>query len=345
MTPTAPHPPLATGPHPPRATGPHPPRATGPHAPRATGAELAPPDGRQGPGPIVEGLLDAIDLLVVRLVARGLPGEWRAVGVGRGTELAQLRAYEPGDDVRHLDAAATARTGQPHVRLHVPERALTTWILLDLSPSMAFGTATRLKADVAEGVSLVLARLAIKRAGSVGMVAFGAGAPIVLEPRGSRPGIAAVHNLLAAGVGRDGQADPSSLATALERLLAIAKRPGLVAIVSDFRDQLEWTQPLAAVAGRHSVVAIEVHDPREASLPAVGRIALVDPESGRRLEVDTSSARLRARFEELERERRDRLEKELERLRVTHVGLNTEGDWLLELASSLSARQKARARR
>ncbi len=308
-------------------------------------AELAPPAGRQGPGQIVEGLLDAIDLLVVRLVARGLPGEWRAVGVGRGTELAQLRAYEPGDDVRHLDAAATARTGQPHVRLHVPERALTTWILLDLSPSMAFGTAKRLKADVAEGVSLVLARLAIKRAGSVGMVAFGAGAPIVLEPRGSRPGIVAVHNLLAAGVGRDGQADRSSLATALERLLAIAKRPGLVAIVSDFRDQLEWTQPLAAVAGRHSVVAIEVHDPREASLPAVGRIALVDPESGQRLEVDTSSARVRARFEQLERERRERLEKELGRLRVTHAGLDTEGDWLLDLASSLSARQKARARR
>jgi uncharacterized protein (DUF58 family) len=306
---------------------------------------LAPPDGRQGPGPIVEGLLDAIDLLVVRLVARGLPGEWRAVGVGRGTELAQLRAYEPGDDVRHLDAAATARTGQPYVRLHVPERALTTWILLDLSPSMAFGTARRLKADVAEGVALVLARLAVKRAGSVGMVAFGAGAPIVLDPRGSRPGLVAVHNLLAAGVGRDGQADPSSVATALERLLAIAKRPGLVAIVSDFRDQLEWTQPLAAVAGRHSVVAVEVHDPREATLPAVGRIALVDPETGRRLEVDTASVRVRAGFEELERERRQRLATELQRLRVTHVGLDTEGDWLLELAAGLSAKQKARARR
>ena len=164
--------------------------------PRAARPELAPPPGRQGPGPIVDGLVDAIDLLVVRLVARGLPGEWRSVGVGRGTELAQLRAYEPGDDVRHLDAAATARTGQPHVRLHVPERALTTWIVLDLSPSMAFGTAQRLKADVAEGVALVLSRLAIKRAGSVGVVAFGAGQPFVLEPRGSRAGIVPVQNLL-----------------------------------------------------------------------------------------------------------------------------------------------------
>ena len=313
--------------------------------PKPARPELAPPAGRQGPGPIVDGLVDAIDLLVVRLVARGLPGEWRSVGVGRGTELAQLRAYEPGDDVRHLDAAATARTGQPHVRLHVPERALTTWIVLDLSPSMAFGTARRLKADVAEGVALVLARLAIKRAGSVGVVAFGAGEPIVLDPRGSKPGMIAVHNLLAAGVGHDGQTDPSSLATALQRLHVVAKRPGLVAVVSDFRDQGEWARPLAAVAGRHSTVAVEIHDPRESALPSVGRIALVDPETGQRLEVDTSSTRVRQRFEELERERREGLASELRRLQVTHVALDTEGDWLLELAAGLSLKQKARGRR
>jgi uncharacterized protein (DUF58 family) len=322
-----------------------PPTATGTPKRGSQRPELAPPAGRQGPGPIVDGLVDALDLLVVRLVARGLPGEWRSVGVGRGTELAQLRAYEAGDDVRHLDAAATARTGQPHVRLHVPERALTTWIVLDLSPSMAFGTAKRLKADVAEGVALVLARLAIKRAGSVGVVAFGAGSPIVLDPRGSKPGMVAVHNLLGAGVGRDGQTDPSSLATALERLLAVAKRPGLVAIISDFRDQVDWTRPLAAVAGRHSAVAIEVRDPRESVLPAVGRIALVDPETGQRLEVDTSSARVRERFEALERERREQLAGDLQRLQVTHVGLDTDGDWLLELAANLSFKQKARARR
>ena len=89
-----------------------------------------------------------------------------------------------GDDVRHIDAAASARTGTPHVRLHVPERALTTWIVLDVSPSMAFGTARRLKADVAEGVALVFGRLGVRRAGSVGMVTFGAGPARVLPPRG-----------------------------------------------------------------------------------------------------------------------------------------------------------------
>src|SRR5262249_44389464 len=136
-------------------------------------ASLEPPAARQGPGALPQPLIEALDVAVSRLIARMLPGDRRAAGVGAGTELAQLRQYEVGDDVRHIDPAATARTGQPHVRMHVPERALTTWIVLDVSPSMAFGTALRLKADVAEGVALVFGRLGVRRAGSVGLVAFG----------------------------------------------------------------------------------------------------------------------------------------------------------------------------
>src|SRR5207253_5987915 len=131
------------------------------------------------------------------LLGHTWPGDRRAAGVGLGVELAQLRPYVVGDDVRHIDPAATARTGGvPHVRMHVPERALTTWIVLDVSPSMAFGTTTRLKADVAEGVSLVFGRLGVRRAGSVGLVAFGAEAPRVLPPRGSKPGMVALQRML-----------------------------------------------------------------------------------------------------------------------------------------------------
>jgi uncharacterized protein (DUF58 family) len=307
-------------------------------------AHLQPPPGRQGPGAMPRGIVDAIDVRLLHLVTHSLPGDRSAVGVGRGTELAQLRPYEPGDDVRHLDAAATARTGLPHVRVHVPERTLTTWIVLDLSPSMAFGTVRRLKADVAEGATAVLARLAVRRAGSVGVVAFGAGEPIVLPPRGARRGMVAVRDLLAAGVAADGAGDTGSLAAALARLVALARRPSLVAIVSDLRDEGDWQRPLAALAARHSVLALEVHDPREGSLPAVGRLMLVDPESGELLRVDTSSARVRARFEALERERRERLARSLRRLRVAHVALDTAGDWPAELARGLGAVQ-ARERR
>lgn len=293
------------------------------------------PAARQGPGPIPQPLVEALDVAVSHLIARMLPGDRRAAGVGIGTELAQLRPYEIGDDVRHIDAAATARTGQTHVRMHVPERALTTWLVLDVSPSMAFGTAKRLKADVAEGVALVFARLGIRRAGSVGMIAFGAGVTRVVPPRGSKPGLVAVRRNLAEGVASDGQHDSEGLADALRRLARLGKQPGLVVVISDFRDQRGWERPLGSLRVRHSVLAVEVADPREADLPAVGYLALIDPETGRRIEVDTSNRRLRDRFRELELERRRLIARELRRLRIDHVTLSTEEDWLLALGRHL----------
>jgi uncharacterized protein (DUF58 family) len=280
-------------------------------------------------------LIEALDLAITLLVARTLPGDRRAAGVGAGTELAQLRPYEIGDDVRHLDPAATARTGQPHVRLHVPERSLTTWIVLDVSPSMAFGTADRLKADVAEGVTLVFGRLGVRRAGSVGLVAFGAVMPRVLPPRGAKPAIVALRRLLAEGVVPDGEHHAGGLADALRRVSRMARQPGLVVVISDFRDQRAWERPMGSLAIRHSVIAAEIVDPREAEVPAVGHLALIDPETGARVEVDTSSRRVRERFAELERERRRALARELRRLRVAHVALGTDQDWLLALGRRL----------
>jgi uncharacterized protein (DUF58 family) len=241
-----------------------------------------------------------------------------------------------GDDVRHIDPAATARSGgQPHVRVHVPERALTIWIVLDVSPSMAFGTARRLKADVAEGAALVFGRLGVRRAGSVGLVAFGAAAPRVLPPRGSKPGLVALGRMLAEGVAPDGATDPEGLAGALRRVGRLAHLPGLVVVISDFRDERGWERPLGSLRIRHSVLAVEVIDPRETEIPAVGRLALIDPETGARVEVDTSRERVRARFAELERERRDEVARELRRLRTPHVTLSTGEDWLRALGAQL----------
>jgi uncharacterized protein (DUF58 family) len=280
-------------------------------------------------------LIEALDVAISRLIARMLPGDRRAAGVGAGTELAQLRPYEIGDDVRHIDPSATARTGQPHVRMHVPERALTTWIVLDVSPSMAFGTSLRLKADVAEGVALVFGRLGVRRAGSVGLVAFGADAPRVLPARGSKPGMVALRRMLAEGVAPDGQHDPEGMAGALRRVGRLARQPGLVVLISDFREQRGWERPLGSLRVRHSVLGVEIADPREAELPAVGHLALVDPETGVRIEVDTSRRRVRERFAELERERREAVARELRRLRIDHVALSTEEDWLLALGRHL----------
>jgi uncharacterized protein (DUF58 family) len=296
---------------------------------------LRPPAARQGPGAIPHGLLRSLDLVVARRAAGALPGDRRAAGLGAGTELAQLRPYEVGDDVRQIDPAATARTGIPHVRLHVPERTLTTWIALDVSPSMAFGTAQRLKSDVAEGVALVLGRLAVRRAGRVALLSFGAGVPRLLPPRASKPGVVALRRALAEGVAPDGHHEPDALAGALRRVGRVARQPGLVVVISDFRDHDGWTRPLGALRARHSVLAIEVRDPREAQVPAVGRLALIDPETGERVEIDTSRPRVRERFARIEAERRAHVARELRRLEVEHVALSTDGDWLGQLGRRL----------
>jgi uncharacterized protein (DUF58 family) len=184
-------------------------------------------------------------------------------------------------------------------------------------------------------VALVFGRLGVRRAGSIGLVAFGAGQARVLPPRGSKPGMVALRRMLAEGVSPDGRHDPEALADALRRVARLARQPGLILVVSDFRDQDGWERPLGSLRVRHSVLAVEVADPRESELPAVGQLALVDPETGMRVEVDTSSGRLRRRFSELEQERRETLTRELRRLRVDHVRLSTSEDWLLALGRHL----------
>jgi uncharacterized protein (DUF58 family) len=164
---------------------------------------------------------------------------------------------------------------------------------------------------------------------------FGAGRPRLLRPRASRPGLVAVRRALGEGVVPDGHAEPDALATALVRLGKVATQAGLVAIVSDFRDQADWTRPLGALSARHSVLAVEVRDPREGELPDTGHLALVDPESGALIQVDTSRRHVRERYAQLEAEHRARVARELRRLRVEHVPVTTEGDWLRQLGRRL----------
>jgi uncharacterized protein (DUF58 family) len=295
---------------------------------------LAPPPGSQGPGPMPSRLIEALDLALVRRAAGTIPGEHKSPGAGLGTELAQLREYQPGDDVRQLDAAASARMGAPHVRLQVPERLMTCWIVLDVSPSMAFGTGARLKSDVAAGVATVLGRLAVRRGGRAGLILCGGEAESVLPPRSGRRASAAIERAVRAGVVPDRGGDPDSLARALARVRRLARVPGLVAVVSDFRSE-GWEPSLRALGQRHSLVAVDIRDLREQALPAVGTLRLVDPESGVEVEANTRDERVRRRYAEREQARRASLRDALRAAAAEQLVLDTDSPWLEDLGRRL----------
>jgi uncharacterized protein (DUF58 family) len=304
-------------------------------SPAAAAGGLRPPPGKQGPGAVPGALVKALDLAFVRRVGGVSAGEHRGAGVGSGTELAQLRPYQPGDDVRQIDAAATARTGIPHVRQQVPERLLTTWLVVDVSPSMAFGTADRLKSDVADGVADVLGAIAVRRGGRVGLLTFGGPDTRLLPPRGGRGARIGLRRALGEGLAPDGTAG-EPLEPTLVRVGRLARPGSLVVVVSDFAGPPDWGRPVAALSARHTVMAVEVYDPRERELPAVGRMAMVDPESGERIEVETTDRSLRERFASAVREEREAVASTLRRSGAEHVTLSTAGAWARELGRRLA---------
>ncbi|MBA3747716.1 MAG: DUF58 domain-containing protein [Solirubrobacterales bacterium] len=296
---------------------------------------------RPGPGPVPDAVLRALDLTVRRRIEGLLAGEARSSSLGVGTELAQVRPYEPGDDVRQIDWNVTARTGQPHVRVHVAERALASWLLLDTSPSMAFGTADRRKADVAEGVALAVGHLASRRGNRIGLVSFGDGSPRVVPPRQGRAGLLCVL-LELRRAGESKARGATSLGDIFSFAARLARQRALVFCVSDFRGPRDWRRSLLELSARHDVVAIEIRDPREQELPDVGELWLVDPETGRQLRVDTGRRALRERFATAAAAERDELAGTLRSLGVDHLVLSTAGDWVRSLATFLRGRKTVR---
>lgn len=296
---------------------------------------------RPGPGPIPEPLLRALDLELGRRVDGLLAGDHPSNHVGIGTEFALVREWFPGDDVRRIDWNVTARTNHVQVRVDVAERALTSWLLLDASPSMMFGTADRRKWDVAEGVAQAFGYLASRRGNRVGVLSFGARTSLVLPPRQGRAGLL--------GVLRAAHDEPetervgaTSIGGAFARLARVARQRALVLVVSDFRGPRDWRRPLLQLTARHEVVVVEIRDPREQELPDVGHLWLVDPETGRRLHVDTGRRRVRERFASLAADDRESLAAELASLGVRHVVLPTSGDWLRPFASFAAGGRRRR---
>jgi uncharacterized protein (DUF58 family) len=290
-----------------------------------------------GPGPLSSASLRALELSVGRRVDGLLAGDYRSAFAGVGSELWQVRPYEPGDDVRRIEWNVTARTGTPHVRVELAERVLVTWLVLDLSASMAFGTGDRRKADVAEGVAVAVGYAATRRGNRLGTITFGTDAAVEPPRQGRRALLQTLRTLREVPPGGNG-----TLRDALDLADRVATQRALVLVVSDFRGPPTWRPPLLRLAGRHTVLGVEVRDPREQELADIGELRLVDPETGRQLKVDTGDRRLRERFAAAASEERRALAASLASAGVGHVALSTEGDWLRPLAAFLKRGPRTR---
>jgi uncharacterized protein (DUF58 family) len=292
-----------------------------------------------GPGPVPAAVLRALDLTIARRVDGVLGGDYRSAQLGVGSELAQVRPYRPGDDVRQIDWNVTARTREPHVRVQLAERVLVSWLVLDHSASMAFGTADRRKLDVAEGVALAVGAVATRRGNRLGIVTFGDGPARVVRPRQGREGLLGL--LLELQEAGERTAGPASrIEDALTDVAALARERALVVLVSDLRGPRAWREPLLRLAARHDVVVVEIRDPREQDLPNVGEVWLVDPETGRQIRANTRSERLRQRFAEAAARERAEVATLIASVGAGHVVLSTAGDWLRPLVVYLRGRAR-----
>jgi len=294
-----------------------------------------------GTDPRLRAALRRLDLQIVHRLEGLLHGEHLGLRLGPGSEAAEARVYQPGeDDVRRMDWAVTARTDIPHVRDLVADRELESWTLLDLSPSMDFGTGLCSKRDVAVG-AMVAANLLSQKVGDRFGAHFLHHGRIRRWP--ARSGKEALLSLLAtvaaAPTGDERSASPerATLADAVTDLVRTRRRRGLRVVVSDFLDtpafggDVDWERPLRQLASRHQVLVVEVVDPRELDLPEIGDVTMRDPRSGRVRDVRLTKA-VRERYRQAAGDQRVAVRDALRRCGVHHLVLRTDRDWVLDTA-------------
>ncbi|HET8619923.1 MAG TPA: DUF58 domain-containing protein [Acidimicrobiales bacterium] len=294
------------------------------------------------PAPSPAEAVRRFELALARRIDGLLHGDHAGRVPGLGTEAGESRRYAPGDDPRRIDWNVTARTRTPHVRDAVADRELTTWLVVDLSASVDFGTAGCTKRDLVVTAAGALAVLASRHGNRVGALLLTTGGVATLPPRsGHLHLMALLHRVLTApradGTGPD-------LSAALGRLARPPARPGLVVVVSDFPAAGTWVPALRVVAARHETLAVEVLDPRELDLVDVGMLVVVDPETGEQREVATGDAGLRRRYAALARERRTATAATLRGAGVDHLVLRTDRDATADLVGWLAGRPARVAR-
>jgi uncharacterized protein (DUF58 family) len=285
-----------------------------------------------------------------------LQGDWRTLFRGHGLDLADLREYQPHDDVRRIDWAVTARTGTPFVREYLEDREAVAWFLLDLSPSVDFGTRAR-KRSVAADFTGVMASALTRKGHRVGAVMYGQGVDTTMPARSGRAHVMALMenierrpNLQLVGSKKPGAKACAGAITQLDALLGSAqtlmKGRCCVFVVSDFISKPGWEAPLAELARRHDVVAVRVVDPAEREMPDVGLVPLVDAETGDSLMVDTGSPRFRKRYAEASAQREAKVREALASAGVDALELLTSddlGDALLRFVHARKSRARLNA--
>jgi uncharacterized protein (DUF58 family) len=247
-------------------------------------------------GPTAERLLHRLEWQVIRRLDGLLQGSHRTAFRGFGTDFLDLREYEPGDDVRHIDWNVTARMDAPFVRQYAEDRELTAWLLLDRSPSMGFGPIARPKELVLCELATTFARLLTRGGNRVGAILFDNEIEETLPPRSTRNQVLALtRNLMRPARSNGAITDLTGL---LETAQGVIRRRSLVVLISDFITAPGWERPLLQLTERHEVVAIRLLDPREYELPDAGVIVVEDAETGEQLVVDSSDTEFRRRLRE-----------------------------------------------
>ena len=271
-----------------------------------------------------EAILRRLEWTVIRRLDGLLHGDYRTLFRGFGLDLADIREYQYGDDVRHIDWNVTARLQAPYVREYHEDRDVTAWFLLDLSRSIDFGSKEKKSTISAEFVA-VLARLLTAHGNRVGAMLYGADVEAVIPARNGRRHVLHLLNRMS---GRQPAAEGrgTDLEAFLRAAIRTLRRRSLVFIVSDFISESAWQRPLLQLAQRHEVIAVRLHDPLEAELPDLGLVVFQDAETGEQLFVDTHDARFRERFQELGMKREDELRQSFAQAGVDALELATGAD-------------------
>ncbi|HZS92838.1 MAG TPA: DUF58 domain-containing protein [Chloroflexota bacterium] len=293
--------------------------------------------------PTPERILQRLDWQVIRRLDGLLQGDYRSLFYGYGVDFADLREYQPGDDVRYIDWNVTARMDTPYVRQYVEDRDITAWFLLDLSPSMDFGTLQSLKRSVLLDIVATLARLLTRHGNRVGAIFYDRRVERTIPARGGRVHVLRLINDLLKQP-RLPRAPFTNLSPLLEAALHGIRRRSLIFIISDYICAPGWERPLSLLNQRHEVVAIRLWDPREVELPDIGPIVIEDAETGEHLYVDTHDRGFRRRFQEAARQREAALSESFKHAGVDALFLSTEEDMVRAIVRFAALRQQHRRR-